>query len=201
MGVASSVATTFGTPFFLGGPAAVVWCWFIGSMMCMCLGTSIAELVSAYPTNGGLYSASAYLVPRKYKAITGWCVGWMNLLGQVAGVASTDFGLAQMICAAATVGTEGAFVPTTWQTFLIFAAILVSHGLLNSVGTRILALFTKTFLFFNLGTVLAVIIALLVTCKDKHPASYVFTQTTNGSGWDSNGLTFLLGLLSVQWTM
>lgn len=187
----------------------------MGSVMCMCLGTSIAEIVSAYPTNGGMYTASAYLVPRKYKAITGWVVGWLNLLGQVAGVASTDFGLAQMIAAAVAVGTEdrpeGAFVANTWQVFLIFAAILVSHGLLNSFGTRILAVFTKTFLFFNLGTVVAVIIALLVTCKDKHPAAYVFTATVdsvaadgevlvNPTGWPT-GISFLLGLLSVQWTM
>jgi amino acid transporter len=56
--------------------------------MCMTLGASIAEIVSAYPTNGGLYSASAYLVPRKYRARVGWVVGWLNLLGQVAGVVS-----------------------------------------------------------------------------------------------------------------
>lgn len=116
-------------------------------------------------------------------------------------MASTDYGLAQMISAAVAVGTDGSFVASTEVTFGIFAAILVSHGLMNSVGTRILSLFTQTFVFINLGTVLAVIIALLVTCKDKHPASYVFTNTVNGSGWQSNGLSFLLGLLSVQWTM
>lgn len=31
MGVASSVVTTFNTPFGLGGPASVVWCWFMVS--------------------------------------------------------------------------------------------------------------------------------------------------------------------------
>lgn len=43
--------------------------------------------------------ASANLVPPKYRAITGWIVGWLNLLGQCAGVASTEYGLARMICA------------------------------------------------------------------------------------------------------
>ena len=37
----------------------------------MTLGLSIAELCSAYPTSGGLYSASAFLVPQKYKAPVG----------------------------------------------------------------------------------------------------------------------------------
>ena len=55
-------------------------CWFIGSVFCFCLGLSIAELVSAYPTSGGLYSASAYLVPHRYRALVGWVVGWCVLL-------------------------------------------------------------------------------------------------------------------------
>lgn len=55
MGVCSSIATTFNTPLLLGGPSSVVWCWILGSTMCFTLGTSIAEIVSAYPTCGGLY--------------------------------------------------------------------------------------------------------------------------------------------------
>ncbi|GAA5913244.1 hypothetical protein JCM6882_000041 [Rhodosporidiobolus microsporus] len=201
MGVASSVATTLNTPLLLGGPASVVWCWFIGSIMCFCLGTSIAEIVSAYPSNGGLYSASAYLVPKRYKATVGWTVGWLNLLGQVAGVASTEFGLAQMILAAATISTDGAYVASAGHTFAVYAALLIIHGLLNSFGTKVIAKITQVFVFVNLGTLFAIVIALGVTCKDKHPASYVFAETMDGTGWGSRGLAVLFGLLSVQWTM
>ncbi|KPV73166.1 uncharacterized protein RHOBADRAFT_48819 [Rhodotorula graminis WP1] len=201
MGVASSVVTTFNTPFGLGGPASVVWCWFIGTIMCFCLGTSIAELVSAYPTNGGLYSASVFLVPKRHRALMGWTVGWLNLLGQVAGVASTEFGLAQMIFAAVSLSRGGAFVPKPWQIYLLFIGLLLIHGTLNSVGTKVLSSMTKTFVFFNLGTVLAVIISLLACTDNKNSASYVFTHNINGSGWSSDGLSFLLGLLSVTWTM
>ncbi|GAA5827476.1 hypothetical protein JCM11251_003828 [Rhodosporidiobolus azoricus] len=201
MGVASSVATTLNTPLLSGGPASVVWCWFIGSCMCFCLGTSIAEIISAYPTNGGLYSASAYLVPKRYKATVGWTVGWLNLLGQVAGVASTEFGLAQMILAAATISTNGEYVATAGHTFGVYAALLIIHGFLNSFGTKIISRITQIFVFVNLGALFAIVIALGVTCKDKHTASYVFTETTDGTGWGSTGLAFLFGLLSVQWTM
>ncbi|GAA6015215.1 hypothetical protein JCM10207_003645 [Rhodosporidiobolus poonsookiae] len=201
MGVASSVVTTFNTPFSLGGPASVVWCWFLGTFMCFCLGTSIAELVSAYPTNGGLYSASVYLVPKRHRALMGWTVGWLNLLGQAAGVASTEFGLAQMIFAAVSLSTNGEFVANAWQTYLLYIGLLIIHGVLNSVGTRLLSSLTRTFVFFNLGTVIAVIIALAIKTENKNPASYTFGHFANNSGWSSDGLTFLLGLLSVQWTM
>lgn len=122
----------------------------------------------------------------------------------------------------ANLGTQGRFVATTPQTFGLFVGLLAVHGTLNvssatplrstrpcadlarsqqSFGTRILAKVTQTFVFVNLGTAFAIIIALLITTKDKHNASYTFTHSENGSGWSSQGLTFLLGLLSVQWTM
>jgi hypothetical protein len=64
----------------------VVWCWILGACVCFTLGASIAEIVSAYPTCGGLwvlcsgsisalslttrsrYTASAHLTPKRYRA-------------------------------------------------------------------------------------------------------------------------------------
>ena len=68
MGVCSSVASTFNTPWLLGGPASVTWCWFLGATNCLALASGISEVVSAYPTCGGLYGASARLCPKKYRA-------------------------------------------------------------------------------------------------------------------------------------
>ncbi len=45
MGVAFSIAGTIDAPMLLGGPASVVFCWLLGSVMCMTLALSIAELV------------------------------------------------------------------------------------------------------------------------------------------------------------
>lgn len=203
MGMCSSIATTFNTPLLAGGPASVVWCWLIGAILNISLGASIAEIVSAYPTSGGLYTASANLVPKKYRAIVGWIVGWLNMLGQVAGVASTEFGLAQMIWAGCTVGFDGSFVVTPGMQYGLFVGLLVVHGLLNSLKTRDLAFLTQGFVFINIGFTFIIIITLLATTgrENMHPASYVFGNVVNQSGWESNGLAFMFGLLSVQWTM
>ena len=69
-GLSASVAMTLNTPLLLGGPSSVsshsnkmkccsdslkvVWCWILGATMSFTLGSSIAEIVSAYPTCGGL---------------------------------------------------------------------------------------------------------------------------------------------------
>ncbi|KAH7884964.1 APC amino acid permease [Phlebopus sp. FC_14] len=225
LGVCSSVASTFNTPLTLGGPASVTWCWFIGSINCLALSSSIAEIVSAFPTCGGLYTASANLCPRKYRARVsvdyshapkivyegqarqiGWIVGWLNNLGLLVGLSSTEFGLANMILAAVAVYADnGAYVITPGKVVGLTAGLLVIHGLLNSLKTRHLAYFASSFVFINLGTTFVIVIVLLACTprSEMHPASYVFGSQgmVNGTGGWNNGISFLMGLLSVQWTM
>ncbi|KAI0321326.1 APC amino acid permease [Amylostereum chailletii] len=205
MGLCSSVATTFNTPLLTGGPSSVTWCWILGATMCFTLGSSIAEIVSAYPTCGGLYTASAQLVPKRHRAIVGWVVGWLNILGQVAGLSSTEFGLSGMIWAAVVVAKDGQYEVTPGKVVGLFAGLLIFHGILNCLGTRYLAKFTTSFVFVNLGTTIIIIIVLLATTSrsDMHTANYVFGTEgviNETGGWPS-GLAFLFGLLSVQWTM
>ncbi|KAJ7584947.1 APC amino acid permease [Mycena floridula] len=205
MGLCSSIATTFNTPLLLGGPSSVVWCWILGACMCFTLGASIAEIVSAYPTCGGLYTASARLTPKKHRAKVGWLVGWLNILGQIAGISSTEFGLSNMIWAAVVIGKNGDYVVSQGKVVGLFAALLVFHGLLNLLATRWLAKMSASFVFVNLGTTFLIIIVLLATTDraDMHPASYVFGSAgiANQTGGWNTGLAFLFGLLSVQWTM
>ncbi|KAF8654784.1 hypothetical protein AX16_003439 [Volvariella volvacea WC 439] len=191
MGLCSSIATTFDTPLLLGGPASVTWCWILGATMCFTLGASIAEIVSAYPTCGGLYTASAQLSPKKHRAT-------------IAGISSTEFGLSRMIWAAVVVGKGGDFERSEGMVVGLFAGLLVFHGLLNSLATRYLARLTTGFVFVNLGATFIIIITLLAKTprSEMHPASYVFGSQgiiNQATGWDT-GIAFLFGLLSVQWT-
>ncbi|KAI0772450.1 APC amino acid permease [Trametes elegans] len=205
MGLCSSVATTFNSPLLLGGPSSVTWCWILGATMCFTLGASIAEIVSAFPTCGGLYTASAQLVPRKHRPIVGWVVGWLNILGQILGMSSTEFGLANMIWAAVVVGKNGAFEVTAGKSVGLFAGLLVIHGILNCLATRQLARLTTGFVFVNIGATLIIVIVLLATTprSEMHSAKYVFGSEgfINQTGGWNNGIAFLFGLLSVQWTM
>ncbi|KAF7373507.1 APC amino acid permease [Mycena sanguinolenta] len=103
MGLCSSIATTFNTPLLAGGPSSVVWAWILGACMCFTLGSSIAEIV-------------------------GWVVGWLNILGQIAGVSSTEFGLSDRIMAAVVIGRDGNFEVTSGKVVGLFAGLLVLHG-------------------------------------------------------------------------
>ncbi|KAJ1306034.1 hypothetical protein OPQ81_010747 [Rhizoctonia solani] len=206
MGMCSSISTTFNTPLTLGGPASVVWCWILGATMCFTLGASIAEIVSAFPTAGGLYTASAQLVPPSQRAIVGWVVGWLNMLGQVAGISSTEFGLANMIWGAVVISkNDENFVVTQGMVVGLMAGLLVIHGILNSLATKYLARMTSGFVFVNIGATILIIIVLLAKTprSEMHPANYVFGPAgiVNQTGGWNTGIAFLFGLLSVQWTM
>ncbi|KAK0548824.1 polyamine transporter tpo5 [Tilletia horrida] len=203
MGLVSSVATTFNSPFTLGGPAPTVWTWFMGSIFNFALGVSIGELVSAFPSCGGLYSASGMVVPRKYRAVTAWFVGYLNFTGQLAGIAGTCYGLSQMIWAYVYVATNTSYVASTGATVGLYAALMAIFGLINCLGTKTLARLTSGYVFVNLGATLVLIIIVLARTprEEIHTAAYTFGEIQSISGWSGTAIPFLLSLLSVQFVM
>ena len=129
-------------------------------------------------------------------------MGWLNLTGQIVGLSSTEVGLANMILAAVSMSTNGALLITPGKVVGLTAGLLVVHGTLNSLKNRHLVYLTSSFMFINLGaTFLITILLLEITPRsDMHPTSYVFGAEglINGTrGWN-NGVSFFLGLLSVQ---
>lgn len=200
-GLFSTIMTTFLYPLYAGGSAAVVWCWLISGAGCMCIACSVAELVSAYPTSGGLYFTLSRLAPKEWVPSLSWITGWINLLGQVAGVASSEYGAAQMLLAAVAIGKDGNYTINAHNTVGVMAALTVLTGLVNSLSTYWMEKMTKTYVIFHVCVLISCSAALLALTEDKHDASYVFTHVESTSGWSPIGFSFLFGFLSVSWTM
>lgn len=200
-GLFATTMTTYSYPLAAGGAAAAVWCWLIAGSGCMCLAFSVAELVSAYPTSGGLYYTVSRLTPQKYVPVISWITGWINLLGQIAGVASSEYGAAQMLLAAVSMGTDFKYEITENTTVGVMAALTVLTGLVNSMSTYWIEKMTKGYVIFHIAVLVSCCIALLVKTENKNSASYVFTEIESSSGWQPKGFSFLFGFLSVAWTM
>ncbi|OAL75231.1 amino acid permease [Trichophyton violaceum] len=202
-----SVPATFGQPLSAGGPATAVWCWLIGSVMAMCIGSSVAELVSAYPTAGGMYFVTKHVVPKDQVPIFAWIQGWCNLLGQTAGVSSVAYTVSQMLLAAASMNSNlddkgnYSFKPTALQTVLLSIALLCIMGIICSLTTKSLHRIILWFAPINILASIGICIALLVLTPNKQSAHWVFTNVTDGSGWHSKAFSFLLGFIAVAWTM
>ena len=127
-GILAGPMTTFYTPLAAGGPVALIWAWSWGSFGCLCIGLSVAELVSAYPTDGGLYYTVKHVVPSSWVPLMGWIVGWMNLLGQIACIASVDFMLASQITATAALGSDYAYGAPNSHTVAVMMGCLLVHN-------------------------------------------------------------------------
>jgi amino acid transporter len=82
-----------------------LWLVLCSSLVRSELISIVAELVSAYPTAGGMYFVTKHVVPKEHVAIWAWVIGWCNFLGQAAGVASLAYTIAQMILAAAVMNS------------------------------------------------------------------------------------------------
>jgi amino acid transporter len=124
---------------------------------------------------------------------------WFNFLGQVAVTAGIDFGAAFFLNA--LLDLEWNFSTTQhWHTIVLFAAILVLHGVLNQFGVRLVALLNNVSVWWHILGVL-VIVGVLAFAPSRHQsASYVFTHFANGSGWGSKVYVLMLGLLLAQYT-
>jgi amino acid transporter len=140
----------------------------------------MAEIVSAVPTSGGPYFWSAILAPPKHSAFASWITGWFNLLGQVAVTTGITFGCAGLISTLATVKTD--YVPTPGRTIGIYAALLFSHGLVNTFGVHILRYLNNTSILLHSAGVSAICIAVLAKAPTHQSARFVFATFYDGTG-------------------
>jgi amino acid transporter len=152
--ILSGCLTLYGYGMNTGGPAIIVWGWPIVGVMTLMVGLAMAEVCSSYPTAGGLYYWSAKLAPSHGPAWS-WFTGWFNFLGQVAVTAGIDFGAAFFINA------FGALVwgwsTAHWVTILIYAIVLLVHGLLNQFGIRLVALLNDVSVWWHILGVLVIV--------------------------------------------
>lgn len=202
IGIFPSIASVLVYALPNGGAVALVWGWAICSFFLMFITMALAELGSAAPTSGGLYYWSHKYAPPVWKNFLSWLCAYSNTMGNLASVASTDWGCAVQLMAAVSIGSNMAFVPTTGQIYGVYAALLISHGFIASLATKVLARLQKVFVSLNVLLCLAILISVpaATPAEFKNPASYAFGGFTNLYGWP-NGFAFILSFLAPLWSI
>jgi amino acid transporter len=103
-----------------------------------------------------------------------------NLLGQVAVTTGISFGLAGLISTTATV--KSSYEPTAGKTIGIYAAVLVSHGVVNTFGVHILRYLNNTSIALHSLGVTSLAIAVLAKAPTHQSAKFVFATFYDGTG-------------------
>ena len=121
--------TTYGQAWNNGGPIAISIGWPLISIPILIIGFCMSELVSAYPTAGGIY----WWAGKLGGPVWAWFTGWFNLIGLVAVVASVDYacatflnvvlGLYEVNIFGINFGDEAHILS---EVFLLFALILLA---------------------------------------------------------------------------
>ncbi|KAL1726789.1 amino acid/polyamine transporter I [Schizophyllum commune] len=184
--VMTGIPSLFAYGLSTGGPAVMVWGWVIVSFFTLMVGMAMAEVCSAHPTSGGPYFWAAMLSTPRSAAIMSWITGWFNLLGQVAVTTGISFGCANFISTVCTFKTS--FVPDANTTIGIYAAVLVTQGLINTFGVHILHHLNNVSVWWHaLGTIVLVIVVLAKA--PMHQSGHdVFLKFIDGTAADENSI-------------
>ncbi|HEX4586503.1 MAG TPA: amino acid permease, partial [Mycobacterium sp.] len=190
--------TSFGLGWNNGGPAAIAWGWPLISVFILIIGLCMSELVSAYPTSGGIYWWASKLGGVK----AGYYTGWLNLIGLIAILASVAYGAATFLDL--TLGTFS----ESWlagysltRTFIIFVIILAISATINIFSSHLLAIINNISVWWHVAGAAAVVVILWVIPKQHASFGDVFAKTVNNSGifgGSTSGFGFLLFVLPIS---
>src|SRR5262245_28878602 len=168
----------------MGGPAEMAFGWPLVSVFTLMVALSLAELASSLPTSGAMYHWSSRLGGKGW----GWFTTWFNIIGQLATLAGIDYGCALFI-------TPLLGLPTTNASLLtVYAAVLLSHALINHVGIKLVARLNDLSVTVHIVGVFAIVGALLIFAPKQPIGFFVQRVTSNPDGWPY-WWAFVIGLL------
>ncbi|KAG2204800.1 hypothetical protein INT47_004075, partial [Mucor saturninus] len=199
--ISSGLTSLFSYGLKTGGPVVMVWGWVVVACFTLCVALAMAEISSAYPTSGGLYWWAARLSSKKYAPATSWMTGWFNLIGQFAVTAGIMYGIALMIAATISIGTDGAWVPTVGATVGIHIALCVTEGIANSLGSRVMTTLNNFSTWWQVIAPAVIMITIVAKAPTHQAPKFVFTEFNNDSGWTNTAYVTVVGLLQAQFTL
>jgi len=197
--------TTFASGWNGGGPAAIAIGWPILAALVLCIGLCMAELVSAYPTSGGIYWWASKLGGPK----AGYYTGWLNLVGLLAIVASVAYGCATFFDLTFSFIWPSHVAGNLNTIFLYFVIILAIAGAVNIFSSHLLAMVNNVSVWWHVFGAAAIVLILIFLPHHHASVSQVFTTRVNNTGFfggRTGGVGFLfvvlpIGALLTQYTI
>ena len=186
--ILTGAVTLYGYGLEMGGPLEMTLGWPLATLFTLTVAASMAELCSAYPTAGAMYHWAADLGGPG----AGWFVAWLNIFGLIAAQAGINYSCAQFILPFLGVAS------TPRTLLLMFAFILITQGLLNHYGVKLVSILNDFSVTVHIVGVV-VLVAALFFLAPKQPVSFLF-QAVNSNGRSFYWWAFVLGLLQAQWT-
>lgn len=133
------------------------------------------------------------LAPRSCQRFLSYLTGWMTSIGWQALVASTGY-IAGTLIQTLVVITVPSYEATSWRGLLIIYAVLLFGFIINTIARRLLPTLEGPVLCIHILAFFGVLVPLCVL-SSKRGASEVWAYFVNEGGWDTQGLSTMIGLL------
>ena len=190
----------FTTGLTNGGSAGLVYGYLLVWIGTIAVFTTMAELASMAPTAGGQYHWVWMLAPPWCRRFLSYIMGWLVICGWQALLAGGGYFGGALIVALIQLNHDN-YVPELWHGTLLFWAIVIIAVLINTAATSLLPKIETFILVLHVAGFFAVLIPVVHLAPNKASAHDVFTQFSNGGGWPTQGLSFLIGLIGSVYAM
>ncbi|WP_438445851.1 amino acid permease [Gorillibacterium sp. sgz5001074] len=192
--ILTGAVSLYGHGLTYGGAGMMGFGWAIVAFFVLFVAASMAELASAIPTAGALYHWASVLANARW----GWYTAWINLIGQIGIVSGIGYSVA--LFADPLLADVIGYTSTDTSVLVTFAGILLSHGIINHVGIRLVARLNDFSAWYHIAVVVVLVVCLAFFSKQElQPVSYLFHVGETFSD-KPYALAFLIGLLQAQWT-
>lgn len=187
------VIIVYGQGLISGGPVVIFWGFIVSFAMTMLVAFCLAEISSAYPVSGSVYSWSAQVVPSRHSALASYTCGWMYYFGVVATKAVLAAVFAGLTNAAVHLSTGTSARDD--QVVGIAIATLYIWAILNVARIDEMAVLNIISMVFNVATSLLIVIAVLAVPKQLNSPNIALFEYHNETGFKSSSYVTAIGLI------
>ncbi|KAI9848617.1 MAG: hypothetical protein M1838_000489 [Thelocarpon superellum] len=180
-----------------GGPILIVYGIILIALISICVGVSLSELASAFPNAGGQYFWAHELAPKRYANFASYLTGWFAWAGAVftsaavaLAVGSAGVGCYQL--------THPDLVIQPWMVVVAYQLVNGFSYFFNCYG-KVLPAIASTSLWVSLISFAVILITVPAAAPTHQSAQYVFANFVNNTGWQQNGIAFIVGLINTNW--
>ena len=125
-------------------------------------------------------------------------IGWVSIFARLSVCASGAFVVGELIQGLLIFNVSG-YEPLNWHATMLYWMVLLVAMIVNILGIRVFPHIESAAFIFHICFFFVLLVP-LVYLTPQSSAQLVFADFENAGGWESNGLSWCLGLLTSAWS-
>ncbi|RYP05611.1 hypothetical protein DL765_009794 [Monosporascus sp. GIB2] len=185
-----------------GGAPGVIYEFIAAGAFYLCVTVSLAELASAIPSSAGVYHWASVTPGRRAGRAVGFFAGYWNALAYALGSASLAAVAGQAVLQMWALTHEG-YEMRRWHVFVAYLLVVWANTAVLAFANSWLPRINNALMVLGYGGWLVSVVAVAVLSargeegRAAHASSaFVWREWRNGTGYRSDGLVFVLGMLN-----